>query len=111
MTASYRILNRWSSLLLYKENKEKYVASCELTYRGDVATIYSLKGEEFYSLLLELNFQPFKDLGIKYVIVAMSKGHVRLISSKLKGIANIKDIREIYVDGHKLREVEISLIE
>lgn len=110
MSASYAIIDRWQSLLLYKENKEKYVASCEMTILGNIATIYSLKGEEFYSLLLELEFKPFKDLGLVAIRAAMTTSHLRLLKRSLKGIAEVIDVRESIVSGHKLREVEIKLV-
>ena len=86
----YKFLTRRVTLLIFSDNDNvNYTAACQININGIHGTIDTLVGGDFYKMLSQYGYQPFKDLGLVEVSAAVTPAHLRLLRRQLQNI-NIK---------------------
>lgn len=110
----YKVLTRRVSLLVFKDSDPtNYSAACQININGKHGTIDTLIGKDFYELLHEHGYKPFKDLGLIEVSAAMTPAHLRLLRMYLKDINSIviTEVEEPEEFGPNLKLVWVRMTE
>lgn len=109
---SWKTIDRTNikSLLFYGKNKIKYIASCQIEFRGNKkAYIHTLNGNDFYKILIHSKLKPFTELDLNTVFAEVTTAHVKLMERAFKGLAVIEVLDE-YTVGEGSEAISLSSI-
>jgi hypothetical protein len=107
----YKFLPRRVTLLVFDDKDNvNYTAACQININGKYGTIDTLVGGDFYKMLAEYGYQPFKDLGLVEISAAVTYAHLRLLKRQLRDI-KITEVEEPSTEDSHLKLCWIRITE
>lgn len=95
---------RQTSVIVKRDGKINYVASCNVFHYGDRSCMYTINGEEFY----KASAQPgvlaklFNDLQTSTLEGYVTEAHARLMRVALRRVATVELAHEGTMAGEKM---------